>query len=944
MPDRLGAGAKTLSQSHTIQTVFVTGATGYIGGRLVPALLEQGHHVRCLARQPRKLEHRTWRDDPKVSVVAGDLVDVGELSQQLSGCTVAYYLIHSMVASGAGYAEQDRILAMNFATAAAQAGVRRIIYLGGLGELGDGLSQHLRSRREVESCLASSGIPVTTLRAAMIVGSGSASFETLRYLVERLPVMVCPAWVKTECQPVAISDCLHWLVRCLAEPETAGKTLEIGGPDVLTYTELMQIMAESLGLRRRVILPLPFLTPRLSSLWISLVTPVSYRIARPLADGLKNRVVVTNSLTQDLLPHEALGIREAITRSLRKIEQNAVETRWSAAGTMEGDPDWAGGTEFTDRRSVVINAPPELVFAAVCRIGGGNGWYAADLLWRIRGWLDQLVGGPGLRRGRRHPELVEYGEALDFWRVADITRDSSLLLRAEMKVPGEALLQFFLQPEIDHNNATDGKSTGDNATGNGTDLRQRTRLQMIARFRPKGLIGLMYWYAVVPLHNFVFEGMLRGIRVTAETMNRSKSQHPIIDNPENAASSAVHEPSTGTERPLSRCLAADGKVATDTPARSMGYGRARLYLGISAVGTMVLASALGLWIDFPSFLHNQFSDSWVGHGSALFSFAILYAGLQLPFDLLGGFLLPSRFGRYHERLGTYLKGWTRGVAIHLLMMFCVAYCLLVAGGTAGRVGTALGGGAIVIAVLLTRTGLAAAMAPLGLTRSLPQSLGSQSPLPVLMGSSDDPGFTGGVAGVWRPKYHIISQRWLEYLGDDDFSLALRRRSMIVESGAWLRGRILAIAFTIAGILFASMMISDQYIGTAAGVIQLSLWFTLWSFIGLLCLPSWSQRAVIEVDQKISESGVAAADLDRVTRRLDRLQDDEPERPVMVERIFHPVPSVQRRVAGPQVHGVKGYWDAARTSVFLSIAGLGLLGRAVHCNCGRPSLWIFLPTD
>lgn len=367
------------------QRLFVTGATGYVGGRLVPALLRSGYQVRCLAREPRKLDQRPWRNDPNVEVVTGDLSDVDLLVGQLQGFSAAYFLVHSMEASGGKYAERDLLLASNFAKAAKIVGLQRIIYLGGLGELGAGLSQHLRSRREVEETLGSTGIPITTFRAAMIIGSGSASFEILRYLVERLPVMVTPSWVTTESQPVAISDVLHWLVRCLQVPETTGKTLEIGGADILPYRELMRIMAEELHIPKRWVVPVPILTPKLSSLWISLVTPVSYKIARPLAEGLRNRVVVTDDTTQRLMPHEALSVRAAIHRALQKIESNDVETRWSVAGPILGDPHWAGGKVFIDQRSVMINADSASVFAAVCRIGGGNGWYASDILWRIRG-------------------------------------------------------------------------------------------------------------------------------------------------------------------------------------------------------------------------------------------------------------------------------------------------------------------------------------------------------------------------------------------------------------------------------------------------------------------------------------------------------------------------------------------------------------------------------
>ena len=483
--------------------IFVTGATGYVGGRLVPALLAAGYAVRCFVREPRKLDERSWRSDPRVEIVKGDLGHAETLAQHMSGCVAAYYLVHSMEASGKAYASRDRELAEAFATAAAAAKVERIVYLGGLGELGDGLSQHLQSRREVEAQLQATGVPVTALRAAMVIGAGSASFEILRYLVERLPVMITPRWVVTESQPVAIDDVLYWLVRCLEVQETIGRTLEIGGPDVVAYRDLMHIMAKEAGLRRRVILPVPVLTPRLSAGWIGLVTPVSYRIARPLAEGLRNRVVVTRNDVQEVMPHRALDVRSAIRKALQSVRDLDVETRWSAAGTIPGDPQWAGGAVFCDERKIVVEADAPATFAAVCRIGGGNGWYAADLLWRVRGIMDKAVGGPGLRRGRRHPERVEFGEALDFWRVIGLQRNKALALIAEMKVPGTAMLSFDLTP------------------AEGAKGRVVTLLTMTARFRPKGLFGLLYWYSVLPLHAIVFGGMLRGIQRTAEAAARA---------------------------------------------------------------------------------------------------------------------------------------------------------------------------------------------------------------------------------------------------------------------------------------------------------------------------------------------------------------------------------------------------------------------------------------
>jgi uncharacterized protein YbjT (DUF2867 family)/uncharacterized protein YndB with AHSA1/START domain len=478
--------------------VLVTGATGYIGGRLVPRLLEAGHRVRCLAREPRKLDGRPWADDPRVQVVAGDTADIASLRRALEGCGAAFYLVHSMVAAGHEYAERDRAMAQTFARAAEDTGLERIVYLGGLGELGAGLSEHLASRREVEELLASGQTPVTVLRAAMIIGSGSASFEILRYLVERLPVMITPRWVTTESQPIAVRNVVQYLVDCLAVPETAGRTLDIGGPDVLSYRDLMRIMAEERGLRRRYVIPVPVLSPRLSSLWIHLVTPLSHRIARPLAEGLRNRVVCRNDDAQRLMPQTLLTVREAIRAALDRVAHEDVPTSWSMAGPVPGDPDWAGGTVFTDCRSLVVEASPEAVWRAVVRIGGGHGWYAADGLWRLRGWLDRLVGGPGLRRGRRDPDEVGFGEALDFWRVAGIEKNRHLSLRAEMKLPGEALLEFSLEPE---------------AAG--------TRLTQTARFLPRGLAGLAYWYSVLPLHGIVFRGMLKGIQRAATEAGRA---------------------------------------------------------------------------------------------------------------------------------------------------------------------------------------------------------------------------------------------------------------------------------------------------------------------------------------------------------------------------------------------------------------------------------------
>ena len=474
--------------------VLVTGASGYIGGRLVPRLLDEGYHVRCLARSPRKLEHRPWAGREQLEVVAGDAELTEDLERAMRGCRVAYYLIHSMITAGAEYAARDRALARSFAEAAARSSIERIVYLGGLGETGPGLSEHLASRREVERALAESDVPVTVFRAAMIIGSGSASFEILRYLVERLPVMVTPKWVDTRCQPLAIRNVLSYLVGCLRTPETIGRTLDIGGPEIQSYRDMMRTMAAARGLPRRWVLPLPVLTPRLSSLWIHLVTPIGKEIARPLAEGLRNEVVCRDGTAHELMPQTLLTIREAIDRALANVRDKSVETSWSDAGPMPGDPDWSGGSTFVDRWGVVVNAPREAVFEAVCRVGGGHGWYAADWLWRLRGWMDRLIGGPGLRRGRRSPEKVGYGEALDFWRVTSLEAPERLTLHAEMRLPGVAQLSFEVR-------AVEG---------------DQSELVQTARFIPRGLLGLAYWYAVLPLHGVVFRGMLDGIRRSAE--------------------------------------------------------------------------------------------------------------------------------------------------------------------------------------------------------------------------------------------------------------------------------------------------------------------------------------------------------------------------------------------------------------------------------------------
>ena len=507
--------------------VLVTGATGYIGGRLVPQLLARDHEVVCAARTPAKLDERTWRGE--VDVARVDVLDRASLDAACAGVEVVYHLVHSMDGEE-GFAERDRRAAANVRDAAAAAGVQRIVYLGGLGRDDDAhLSDHLRSRQEVGRILASGPVAVTELRAAIIIGSGSASFEMLRHLVEVLPIMTTPRWVATRCQPVAVRDVLKALCDVIEHEHTAGKVYEIGGPDVLTYAELMQTYADVAGLRRRIILPVPVLTPRLSSLWIGLVTPLPTGLARPLVDSLVNEVVVTDDAFQRDLPREMVPAGDALRLALTRIQDLDVATTWASAGgagqqvrsgngaggaapagavaarsvpSARGpedpapeDPGWAGGTVFADEREAVSSAPPEALFAAVSAIGGTRGYHTARWMWELRGIMDKLIGGIGLRRGRRHPVDLAVGEVVDFWRVEAIERPHLLRLQAEMKVPGEAWLEFRIEPE-----------------GTGSRLYQR------ARFHPRGLWGRLYWGVLLPFHGLIFPRMARELASEAEAI------------------------------------------------------------------------------------------------------------------------------------------------------------------------------------------------------------------------------------------------------------------------------------------------------------------------------------------------------------------------------------------------------------------------------------------
>jgi len=476
--------------------VLVTGATGYIGSRLVPRLLDVGVRVRAMARSDKKIYGRPWAGHPNLEIVEADVLDLYQLQKAVAGCSAIYYLIHSMASEGQNFAAMDRLAAENMVNAASLAGVSQIIYLGGLGEPGGALSHHLLSRHEVAEVLQQGPVPVTVLRAAMIIGSGSASFEILRYLVDRLPVMITPRWIDTPCQPIAVRNVLGYLIGCLGNEKTFGRSFDIGQNEVVTYRRLMELYARQAGLPKRWIVSVPVLTPRLSSYWIHLVTPVPGSLARPLAEGLKNPVVCREQDIRDIVPQNLLGAEEAIHLALTRLRQNAVESSWMDAGeippaewSIPGDPQWAGGTLYQDGWQIASDGRPEDFWDAIGRIGGDSGWYYADWLWNLRGILDRLVGGVGLRRGRRNDRDLAVGDAVDFWRVVHVSPPQHLLLVAEMKLPGEATLEFTLS----------AKRPGE------------IDLAVVARFLPTGLWGIIYWFFVSPWHAFVFRGMLRRI-------------------------------------------------------------------------------------------------------------------------------------------------------------------------------------------------------------------------------------------------------------------------------------------------------------------------------------------------------------------------------------------------------------------------------------------------
>ena len=477
--------------------ILVTGATGYVGGRLVPRLLEAGYRVRCLVRDPGRLEGRLWLK--RVDVVTGDALAPDTLTEAMRDVSSAYYLIHGKQ-GGQVNASRDLDAARNFAQTAAEAGIERIIYLGELVDPTTRLSPYLRARHETGAILRHHRVPVTEFRAGMLVGSGSALFEMIRYLTEREPVLICPAWFFSEAQPIAIRDVLSYLIEALRTPESTGRMIEIGGPTRLTYADMLLGYAKERELKR-LLIRTPFYAPRLSAYWVHMVTPIHWRVVLPLIEGLRARLIVRDEAAKKLFPQiKPMDFQTAVHLALGRIQRDNVETSWSdALVTVAGDVkpyQWTMEEGmFIETRQKLLDLSSEDVFRSYSGVGGERGWLYMDWAWGMRGWLDKAVGGVGLRRGRRHPDEVRAGESLDFWRVEEVEKNRLLRLRAEMKLPGKAWLQFESQPQ------------------NG-----KTLLTVTAYFAPYGLLGLLYWYAMWPFHKFIFDGLASRIASRARVL------------------------------------------------------------------------------------------------------------------------------------------------------------------------------------------------------------------------------------------------------------------------------------------------------------------------------------------------------------------------------------------------------------------------------------------
>ena len=484
---------------HHDRTILVTGATGYIGGRLVTSFMEKGQSVRCLVRDSSRIQGRGW---DKVTVFEGDVLNYGSILPALEGVEVAYYLIHSMTA-GEGFPERDIQAAANFGRAAKEQGVKRIIYMSGLGSDNDYLSEHLKSRHDTGDQLRKSGVPVTEFRAAQVIGSGSVSFEMLRYITERLPIIPSPRWVKTKSQPIAIQNVLNYLVECLEIPESAGQILEIGGPDILGYNEMLLTYARVRGLKRKIVI-FPFLTTEICALFLDLITPISANISRPLIEGLKNEVIVQDETARQLFKFPLIRYQEALELALERNAEDKVETIWSGSISSLGQKD-DQIVKLTniegmvmEKRKIIVEASTSDVFQAIISIGGQNGWLYANPLWWLRGFMDTLFGGVGYR-GRRCYLQLRVGDPIDFWRVEELIDNRLLRLHSEMKMPGRGWLQFEI-------------STLDNS---------KVLITQIAFYEPKGLLGHLYWYALYPIHKFIFSGMIRALAHQVKQMKAS---------------------------------------------------------------------------------------------------------------------------------------------------------------------------------------------------------------------------------------------------------------------------------------------------------------------------------------------------------------------------------------------------------------------------------------